>query len=512
MPLILAHDLGTTGNKATLFRDDGKLVASAFAGYETRYPAINWAEQDPSDWWKAFCRSSRQLLAQAGVEAREIGVVSFSGQMMGCLPVDVGGRPLRPSIIWADQRAEGEAQLLRERVGEETVYGLTGHRISPAYSLEKILWVRDHEPEIFRQTHKVLHAKDYLIYRLTGEFVTDYSDASGMNAFDLQARTWAPQILDAVGVPAEILPTLRSSIDVVGEVRPEAAGEAGLAPGTPVVMGGGDGPCAAVGAGVVRQGTAYNYVGSSSWIALATAAPIQDPERRTFNFHHLDPRMIMPTGTMQTAGGSYQWFRNQLGGLEAQEARERGVDSYEILDREAEAIPPGAGNLIYLPYLMGERAPHWNPRARGAFIGLTMTHTRAHMTRAVLEGVAFNLRIILDAFRRQGAGIEQMRLIGGGARGRLWRQIIADVYGLPVLRPRYLEEATSLGAAVAGGIGVGLIKDFSVAEQLVEIVEVQSPDPAAGRRYAELYPVFCDAYTALVPIFERLARATHLEV
>lgn len=503
--LILAHDLGTTGNKATLFRDDGVLLASAFAGYETRYPAVNWAEQDPLDWWKAFCQSSRRLLAQAGVTARDIGVISFSGQMMGCVPVDACGRPLRPSIIWADQRAEEEAQLLRERIGEETIYRLTGHRISPAYSLEKILWIRAHEPEVFRQTHKFLHAKDYLIYRLTGAFVTDYSDASGMNSFDLQTRTWASQILDAVDLDVGVLPDLHSSIAIVGEVRPEAASETDLALGTPVVAGGGDGPCAAVGAGVVRQGGAYNYVGSSSWIALATPAPIQDPERRTFNFHHLDPKMVMPTGTMQTAGGSYQWFKNQLGGLETLEARERGVDPYEVLDREAEAIPPGAGGLIFLPYLMGERAPHWNPRARGAFVGLNMTHTRAHMARAVLEGVAFNLRMILEAFQRQGAGVEQMRLIGGGARGRLWRQIIADVYGLPVMRPRYLEEATSLGAAVAGGIGVGLIKDFCVAEQLVEIIEVQPPDPSAVRRYAELYPVFCETYRALVPAFERLA-------
>lgn len=254
------------------------------------------------------------------------------------------------------------------------MYRLTGHRISPTYSLAKILWVRNHEPEVFRQTRKVLHAKDYVIHRLTGRFVTDYSDASGMNLFDLRARRWAAPILDAVGLPAEILPDLHRSTDIVGEVRGEVAEEVGLIAGTPVVVGGGDGPCAAVGAGVVREGAAYNYVGSSSWIALASPSPIYDPERRTFNFHHLDPEMITPTGTMQTAGGSYQWFRNQLGGVEMQEAAAAGVDPYEILDREAGSIPPGAEQLIYLPYLMGERAPHWNPHARGAFVGLTMTY------------------------------------------------------------------------------------------------------------------------------------------
>lgn len=505
--LILAHDLGTTGNKATLFNDEGVLLASAFSGYGTRYPAVNWAEQDPGDWWKACCESTQLLLQRAGISAREIAVISFSGQMMACLPVDVSGRPLRRAIIWADQRSVEEAALLEDRIGEETVYRLTGHRISPTYSLAKILWVRHHEPDVYRRTHKFLHAKDYIVFRLTGQFVTDYSDASGMNLFDLTQKVWAGEILRAVDLPVELLPNLYRSIDVVGEVTAAAAGEIGLTPGTPAVIGGGDGPCAAVGAGVVREGSAYNYIGSSSWIALASPAPIYDPQRRTFNFHHLDPAMITPTGTMQTAGGSYQWFRNQLGAVEVDEAQQRGVNPYEILDREAASVPPGAGHLLFLPYLMGERSPHWNPRARGAFIGLTMTHTRAHMVRAVLEGVAFNLRIILDAFRRQGAHIEAMRAIGGGAKGRLWRQILADVYGIPVLRPKFLEEATSLGAAVAGGIGTGLFKDFTIAERFVEIVEVQDPDRNAHEYYEGIYRIFCEAYEALMPIYERLAGA-----
>jgi len=215
--------------------------------------------------------------------------------------------------------------------------------------------------------------------------------------------------------------------------------------------------------------------------------------------------MITPTGTMQTAGGSYQWFKNELGGPEVDEARALGLAPYEVLDRAAAAVPPGAGGLLHLPYLMGERAPHWNPHARGAFIGLTMPHTRAHLARAVLEGVALNLRIILEAFQRQGAQIGQMRVIGGGAKSRLWRQIMADVYGIPVLRPRLLEEATSLGAAVAGGVGVGLFKDFTVAEQIVEIVDTHPPNAGAHEQYDRIYPVFCAAYEALVPVFEALA-------
>jgi len=303
----------------------------------------------------------------------------------------------------------------------------------------------------------------------------------------------------------EILPELHTSIDVVGEVTREISEEASLRPGTPVVMGGGDGPCAAVGAGVVREGSSYNYVGSSSWIALASRKPIYDPEKRTFTFSHLDPGMFMPAGTMQTAGGAYQWLKNNICWVETQAAREAKVDPYEIMDLKAESVEPGAQNLLFLPYLMGERSPHWNPDAKGAFIGLTLTHKREHLIRSVLEGIVFNLKIILDAFEHQGARVEEVRVIGGGAKGRLLRQIMADVYGRKILCPLLIEEATSLGAAIAGGIGTGIFKNFRVAERLVKIVEVQSPRPLIQEKYEKLYPIFKNAYQALVPIYEQIA-------
>jgi xylulokinase len=509
--LVLAHDLGTTGNKATLVGADGGLVGTTFQGYETFYPAIGWAEQDPEDWWEAFRVTTARLMRESGTAPERVAALSFSGQMMGCLPVDRGGTPLRRSIIWADQRALDEAALLADRVGEARVYAITGHRVSPTYSLEKLLWVRTHEPHVFARTHKVLHAKDFLRLRLTGTTETDYSDASSMNLFDLGRKDWSDEILAAVGLPREILPDVGASTKVVGEVDRKIAADLGLRAGTPVVMGGGDGPCAAVGAGVVAEGSAYNYIGSSSWIALATHAPVLDPDRRTFTFWHLDPDLVMPTGTMQSAGASYQWARSTLCAPEVAEAERQGVSAYALMDRLAASAAPGCRGLLFLPYLMGERSPHWNPAARGVFLGLTLTHGRAEMVRAVLEGVCLNLRIILDAFLRQGVHVPSIRVIGGGAKGALWCQILADVVDRPIERLALLEEATSLGAAIAGGVGAGMFRDFGVARAIVKVAETYHPQPARRDVYDQHYEIFQEAYRALLPIYARLHPPTDKE-
>lgn len=502
---ILAHDLGTTGDKASLYDADGHLCHSTFFGYETRYPGPNWAEQDPKDWWQAVCTTTRQLLAEAQVRREEVACVAFSGQMMGCVAVDAQANPLRSAIIWADQRGVEQAERLAEAVGPEEVYRITGHRVSAAYSAAKILWIRDHQPEIFRRAHKFLHAKDFIVARFTGRFVTDYSDAAGMNLYDLKKWDWSPEILQALDLDPELLPELHSSVDVVGEVTSDAAEATGLRAGTPVVIGGGDGPCAATGAGVVAQGRAYNYLGSSSWIGIATLQPILDPLMRTFTFPHLIPHMFTPTGTMQSAGGSYQWLRDVVCRAEVQAAEGLGISAYELMNAQAETSEPGAKGLIFLPYLLAERSPRWNPKTRGVFVGLTRRHGRGELIRAVLEGICFNLRVILDIFREQGVRVEDMLVIGGGARGRLWRQILADMYGVPILKPRLLEEATSLGAALAGGVGVGLFPDFNSVQNLIEIEEVTQPNPRAQARYDELYPIFELCYQSMLPVYDALA-------
>ncbi|MBN1995366.1 MAG: xylulokinase [Anaerolineae bacterium] len=503
---VLAHDLGTTGNKATLYNRAGALAGSAFYPYGTEYAHTGWAEQNPADWWQAVCGSTRQLLQQTRVGPTEIACLVFSGQMMGCVPLDKQARPLRHAIIWADQRSVEQERWVGERVPPEEVYRLTGHRLSVSYSLSKILWLRDHQPDIYRAAYKIGHAKDAMVARLTGAFVTDPSDASGMNLYDLKQGAWSERIIEAVDLDPAKLPDLRQSIDVVGGVLPAVANEVGVAAGTPVVLGGGDGPCAATGAGVVAEGMAYNYVGSSSWIAMASQQPIYDPDFKTFTFAHVVPGMFTPTGTMQAAGASYQWTRDQLCPVEVQAAATLRLNPYELMNLKAEDSPAGANGLIFLPYLMGERSPRWNPQARGAFIGLTIRHTRADMVRAVLEGVTLNLRVILDAFKAQGAPIEAMRLIGGGARGRFWNRLMADIYGIPVQRLATLEEATSMGAALIGGVGVGLYPDFSMSETMNEIAETILPDPAAQAVYEKIYPVFETAYQALIPLYEMMAK------
>jgi xylulokinase len=496
--LILAHDLGTTGNKASLFNLEGNPVASAFRPYPTAYSRPGWAEQDPADWWRAVADSTRELLSAARYGSEDVAVIAFSGQMMACLPVDEAGLPLRPGIIWADQRAEAQAERVGERVGRARVYEITGHRAGASYTAAKALWLRDEQPEVFGRARWLLQAKDYVALRLTGEVATDYSDASGTNLFDLRARAWSGEILRAIDLDPALLPPARPSATVIGEVTAAAAEETGLRPGTPVAIGGGDGACATAGAGVVRPGDAYLYIGASSWIAYTSREPLYDPAQRTFTFAHLDPDYLFPTGTMQAAGASFDWLeRLYRGGAEGA--------LYDEMEAQAAEAAPGAGGLLYLPYLLGERSPHWNPRARGAFVGLTMTHGRAEMARAVLEGVAFNLRTILDAFRDQGAPIEALRVIGGGARSETWRRILADVLNVPLLRTGLVVEATALGAAIAGGVGIGLYPGYEVAAGLAPAYPAEEPDPAAARRYEAQHAAFREAYEALAPVYERLA-------
>ena len=502
---IIAHDLGTTGNKATLYDREGRLVGASFYGYRTEYAHTGWAEQNPQDWWQAVCQSTQRLLAETRVGKDDIAGITFSGQMMGAVALDKAARPLRNAIIWADQRALQQELWMSERLGFEEVYQITGHRLSCSYSLAKILWLREHQPEIYAAAHKFVHAKDSIVARLTGNFVTDPSDASSMNLYDLQRGEWSPVILDAVELDPAKLPAIRQSVEVAGEVSSAAADEIGVAAGTAVVIGGGDGACAAAGAGVIGEGAAYNYVGSSSWIALSTPQPIYDPDYRTFTFGHVIPGMVMPTGTMQAAGASYQWTRDQLALIEKETAARLGISAYELINLAVDGVAAGAEGLFYLPYLMGERSPRWNPHARGAFIGLTIRHSRAHLYRAVLEGVTMNLRVILDAFRNQGTAIESMRVIGGGASGRVWNQIMADVYGMPVHRLTFLEEATSMGAALVGGVGVGLYPDFSMIETMNGIAATVLPDAKTQAVYDRMQPIFNRLYDALEPLYEEMA-------
>ncbi|MBD3304789.1 xylulokinase [candidate division KSB3 bacterium] len=501
---LLAHDLGTSGNKATLFTVEGELVASTTYPYGTHFFHNNWAEQSPHDWWKAVCHSTQELVKD--IDVSEIAVIGFSGQMMGCLCVDQAGTPLRDSIIYCDQRAVQETEELLQNINADEIYRISGHRPSASYSLEKLMWVKNHEPEIYKKTAKMLHAKDYMNFKLTGRMYTEYTDASGMNVFDLNTSTWSDKIIAASGIDGEKLPEAKESTFVIGELTKAAAEATGLQPGIPVVAGGGDGLCAAVGVGSVKPGVVYNYLGSSSWIALATEEPFYDDAMRTFVWAHAVPGYVQPCGTMQTAGSSYSWLKNELGKFETAEAEKQGLSPYELINQTIAQSPPGANGVIFLPYLLGERTPRWNPKARGAFIGLNLEHTRADVFRSVLEGVAFNLGIILDILRKDVPDISEITVIGGGAKGEVWRQILADIWNVTIRKPNYLEEATSMGAAIIGGVGAGIFENFDVIDRFIKIDSVQEPIPENVDKYQSLKPIFDKCYHSLVDVYDDMAQ------
>jgi len=504
MQYILAHDIGTSGNKAALYSLDGILKGSLICEYPTYYPHSGWVEQDADDWWAAVCKSTKQLLEKTCVTPSDVLCVCFSAQMMGCLLIDQSNAPLRRMLTWADTRSSAQEKYMLERVSMEDVYKITSHRLSASYPAAKLLWVRDNEPEVYRKAAKMLHAKEYVILKLTGEIVTEYSDAGGTNLMDIGKKDWSTELLSAFDIPREILPDIHPSTFVAGKVSAEASRLCGLVQGTPVVTGGGDGVCATVGAGVVKSGKVYNVIGSSSWVSTATTAPIIDPQMRIFNWIHMDDTLYSPCGAMQAAGFSYAWFRNNLCREELSAAAETGTSAYKLIDKLVEEAPPGAGGLLFLPYLLGERSPIWDHDARGAFVGLGIASTKGEMARAILEGVGFNLKTILDIFEKDTPA-DDVIMIGAGVKGDIWLKILADIWQKPLLVPEYLEEATSMGAAICGGVGVGAYKDFSVAEKLNKPVRRIEPDKGKAKVYSDLYEIFLDTYRQLKPIYNSLA-------
>jgi len=366
------------------------------------------------------------------------------------------------------------------------------------------MWLQGNKPDIYNNAWKMLCAKDYINFKMTGKIATDFSDASGTNAFDLNKWQWSEKIIDCSGIDGELLPGAKKSTDILGELTSNAAEAMGLKAGIPVVIGGGDGSCAAVGVGSIKPGMAYNYVGSSSWIALTTEKPVFDEKMRTVSWAHTVPGMIHPAGTMQTAGGAYAWLKNEVCKIEQAESDRLKRDVYEIINDEIKKSEPGANGLIFLPYLLGERSPRWNSEARGAFIGLKLEHKREDILRSVMEGITFNLSLILDIFKSH-VSIENITVIGGGAKGNIWRQIMADIYAVPVRKPNYLEEATSIGAAIIGGVGIGIFEGFDVVDRFIKIENETIPETSAVSIYGKLKPVFDGSYYALESVYHDLA-------
>jgi xylulokinase len=487
---ILAHDLGTSGDKASLHDAAGRLIASHAEPYRTSFGPGGHAEQEPTDWWAAFSAATRSLLASTGTDPAEVACVAMSGQMMGVVLVDARDEAIRPALIWADTRARLEAADLARRIGAARGYVLLGHPIDPTYCLAKLVWLRDHEPETWARAAAFLVAKDYLTLRLTGRRVIDPSDAAGTNAWDQVGARWSTEMLDAAGVDASLFPEVVPSATVAGGLLPEAAHACGLNPGTPVVVGGGDGSCAALGGGLVPGTAAANAtLGSSAWISIVSDQPLRDPKRRVVTFDHVIPGHFAPLGAMQAAGTALEWVAATVGSGDRAALAE--------LVEEAGRVEAASEGLFFLPYLLGERAPLWDANVRGTFIGLGRHHRPEHLARACLEGVAFNLYGTLQALIDIGGPIAVVDAIGGGARSDVWLRIMADTWGLPVRRRSIVDEANSLGAAVVGGIAVGLIEDWSAAASLSTIEAVFEPDPVRHDAAVAEYDRFRDVYTRL---------------
>jgi len=491
--VIIAHDLGTTGNKASLHHDDGRLVASTTVGYPAHFAAGGIAEQDPADWWDAVVQATRDLLARTDTAPAEVRGLVVSGQMMGAVLLDADGAPVRPAIIWADTRAGEQQRELERALGAERAYQLLGHRLNPTYSIEKVMWVRDNEPDVWARVRRFCVAKDYIVVRLTGRLATDRSDASGTNAYDQRTGDWSGDVLAAARLDRSLFPEILDATEIAGSLTDAAAAALGLTTDVRVVMGGGDGPMAAVGSGIVTpEDGAYVCLGTSSWISFAAGAPLIDKGLRTFTFDNVIPRSFVPTATMQAGGASIQWISEALSpDADRPETARLTAEAGGDLDTE---------DLYFLPYLLGERSPIWDPDARGAFIGIGRHHTRRHLVRAVLESIGYNLLTSIHAFRESGATIDRIDAVGGGAQSDALLQILADVWGVPVRRRTIVEEANSLGAAVTGAVGLGLA-EFSAARALSEVTAEFTPDADHHRFYAGRHARFTSAYDALGPWF-----------
>ncbi len=500
---LLAHDLGTSGNKATLFDVNGKLVKSVIASYNTHYYNGTWAEQNPEDWWRAVCDSTKELLQ--GIDKKQVIAVSFSGQMQNLLCMDKNGRPLGDSIIWADMRSSKEEKYMRENMDPWTYYSTTGSQPSSGYTLEKLMWLKAHDPEMYRNTYKILSAKDYIVYKMTGKYYMDHSNGSGTSAMDISRLEWSPVMIETAGVDGEKFPELHEATTVVGEIPSSIADECGLFAGTKVVLGGGDGQCASVGAGSIAEGKTYLCAGSSAWISGASTEPIFDKQMRLVSYAHVIPGLWCPSGTMQTAGSAFNWVKNELCLDEQRRAKEEGKSPYDFINAQIEASPVGANGILFLPYLLGERSPRWNPHAKGVFAGLKMSNTRGDLLRSVIEGIGMNLNVILRLLQ-EFMEVKKLTIIGGLSKGNIVRQIFADIFNADIIKLDYMDEVSSMGAAVVAGVGVGELEGFHEIARFSAVNSVNKPVGEHAKKYDRLMPLFDKAYYDLVGLFDALQK------
>ena len=506
MTYLLGLDVSTTGAKALLINEQGKVVASHTTEYPLSTPKPLWSEQDPADWWQGACQSIQVALSEAGLSGEAVSAVGLTGQMHGLVMLDKADQVLRPAILWNDQRTGAQCAEITEKVGGlDRLLQLTGNQVLPGFTAPKIVWVRENEPGVYERATHILLPKDYVRFCLTGEYATEVSDASGMSLLDVAHRRWSKEMLQALDIPEAWLPTCTESDQVSGRISASAAQATGLKAGTPVVGGGGDQAAQAVGSGIVKAGVISVTSGTSGVVFAHSEKYAFEPQGRLHAFCHAVPGQWHFMGVMLSAGGSFRWLRDSVGDVEKAAAALSGDDPYNLLTREAALAPAGSEGLLFLPYLTGERTPYPDPEARGAFVGLTLRHTKRHLVRSVLEGVSFGLRDSLELIKGLGVPIEQVRASGGGARSPLWRQIQADVFGAELVLVNVTEGA-AYGAALLAGVGGGTYRSVEEAvAATIKVTDRTAPMPENVKKYETLYPVYRSLYPALRDTFHTLA-------
>jgi xylulokinase len=503
-PYVIGCDVGSQGTNSALYARDGTLVASAYEAYDVSFPHPGWAEQDPALWRRALHASIRRLLAQVPEGASAVKALSFGSQLDGMVICDEQGNALRPAMIWMDRRAEAQAAALAERMPRREFYRQVGANLDSSHAVFKALWVRDQQPEIFSRARRLMPPGSYALREASGVLAVDYSNASSLALLDPKARGWSQPVLDAAGIDARMLPELTASTTRVGSVTRSFADATGLVPDTSVIVGCGDEMAATLGAGVYAPGEVCDVVGTAEPVCAVSIRAREDETMLVECHPHADPDSWLLENPGFVSGGNLRWWRDQLCPLE-RDAEARGLgDAYDLLTGAARDVAPGSDGLIFLPCMQGAMAPEWNGAARGVFYGLTLAHSKAHLTRALLEGSAFALRDVLEAMRGAGLDVRRLTIVGGGAKGALWRQIKADVTGLPVRVPISVE-TTATGAAILAAVGSGLYRSVAEAAQAFVAYEPgeHEPDPERHEIYNEAYAHYRELYYALKPVFER---------
>lgn len=489
---IISFDLGTGGNKASLYDVDGNCLASAFVPYATQYPRVGWHEQRPEDWWDAVVESTRKLMKSADVNKDEIVCMGISGHSLGAVPVDRDGNLLREyTPIWSDIRAQKEVEEFFSEVDPDTWYLTTGNGFPAAcYTIFKVMWYRKHEPEMFSKVHKILGTKDFINFKLTGELKTDFSYASGTGIYDLKAWKYNPEFINASRIPEGVWPEIVSSTQVIGDVAPDVAEMLGIGNDVKVVCGGVDNSCMALGAKNICCGRVYTSLGSSAWIAVSAEQPVLDKKYKPFVFAHVIPNMYTSAVSIFSAGTSFTWVKDNICDELIAQATTSNEDVYSLMNQVAEKAPVGSNKLLFNPSLAGGTSQDASVNIRGAYIGLDLKHGKPELIRAAMEGIAMNLRLRLDLLRKYTRLEDEILFVGGGAKSRFYLGIFADIFNSRIIKTNIDQDAGALGAAAIAAVGYGLWEDFDKIDEIHKTIEVVEPDKGNNRKYEKLLPVF----------------------